>query len=619
MTEDNSDKNKDNLQQPTVPPAHMSKASTPTKDISPDKDMELEPVISRNEFKALEDTEQKKKLFGFLKSLKKDNNGKEDEGRIASIHELEKKLNDNLLKVEKLDGKFEMIETSKSEHSERISNLAEEIGELRSMIFSREDSLGKVETEFEEIKESTLHMKPEKIHREIEEQTTEVMKVQAQLELQKSKIDHLGKNLENVTKIMSKFKSYENLVELSKGIKKQVENVNDSEKYASRMAAKTEKIFGELDERLSEFQKYKKQIDDMNEVLGDLMKSQDSLEIKTNSLMSKDSLTKIIQTQENKFKEQDTRIKILKDIASALVDKVSTRGVSISSTDLSALRSDVHDDVLRTIEERIPSDLETKIRSLDDLSNELNTKLHHLDSALSSLKDNKSVESDLKDSPLEPKQKDLIEQIADLSPSRIIPSVIDNPSDMADDGGTFIVPENQEQSETTHLQDTDKSRIANLPSIPEMPNSSSVSASVSGKLHKMKNIIKNIKSNPKKPVPKLGALVQSCNTKPETQLINHHENKSAPVKNKPIEPVIEQPALRKDLKSEILRLKAVFGKKLDVLEKEKDTGKDIIRQQILLDNASLDLSMAELDLMDGNKDPTIKKLEKVSAILENIR
>ena len=61
-----------------------------------------------------------------------------------------------------------------------------------------------------------------------------------------------------------------------------------------------------------------------------------------------------------------------------------------------------------------------------------------------------------------------------------------------------------------------------------------------------------------------------------------------------------------------------YEQKQSLLEKEKSSGKDIFRQQILLDNASLDLGMAEIDLLDGNELQTRQKIEKVSISLENI-
>jgi len=150
------------------------------------------------------------------------------------------------------------------------------------------------------------------------------------------------------------------LIDVSKEIKKQVEKVNDSEKYTARMAAKTEKIFAELDDRLTDFQKYKKEIDDINEMLKDLVRSTDSLEIKTDSLLSKDSFAKVKQEQNNKSVELDTRIKTLKDIVGTMLDKMSREGRYTPSCDLS-IKSGQDETSLRELKKTIRTELDKKI------------------------------------------------------------------------------------------------------------------------------------------------------------------------------------------------------------------------------------------------------------------
>ncbi len=349
----NLDKKKSSKQQSSI------KASgTPQKD-----DKELEPKITQDEFNNLEKTEQKKKLFGFLKSMKKDKTSESDQAQTQS--ELEKKLNEVMLKTEKLEGKLEIFQSSKSESGERIANLSEEVGELRSMIFSKEDTFAKIEDEFEKIKESTEHMKPEKIHRELEDHAAEVMKVQAEIELQKSRINNAEKLIDKTGKVLDKFKSYENLLDISKEIKKQTEKINDSEKYTTRMAAKTEKIFAELDNSLTDFQKYKKELDDMNEMLKDTIKSIDTLEIKTDSRMSKESFSKIKQEQDNKSAELDTRIKALKDIVSTMLNKMSTHDANPPACD-PTIKSELHESILKDIESTIHTGVDSKLNKQAD-------------------------------------------------------------------------------------------------------------------------------------------------------------------------------------------------------------------------------------------------------------
>ena len=579
---------------------------TPQKD-----DKELEPVITHEEFDNLEKTEQKKKLLGFLKSLKKDKTGEDSKAQTQS--ELEKKLNEVMLKTEKLEGKLEIFQTSKSESGERIANLAEEVGELRSMIFSKEDTFAKIEDEFEKIKESTAHMKPEKIHRDLEEHAAEVMKVQAELELHKSRINNTEKLIEKTEKILDKFKSYENLLDISKEIKKQIEKISDSEKYTSRMAAKTEKIFAELDDRLTEFRKYTKEIDDMNEMLKDTIKSIDSLEIKTESRMTKESFSKIKQEQENKTAEQDTRIKTLKDIVGAIVDKISTHGVNISSQDLETIKTSVHEDILRELEKRVPDDLDKKISQLTTLNDDINAKLSQVDnSRLKPAQIPTKGPSEI--SALHEEKSRLITQIDNLNPPAIN---INRPRDIP-----IIQPSSTHIYEQPDHPNPATPNIQNIPGQPkETPPSTwePVPPKLSPQqqdIDKLKNIFK--KTEPvqlqSQETPASPLLSQNLQNSPQYPKETESENLKDSLK----ESIQQNKMLGEDLKSEISRLKSLYKEKQSIIENKRSTGKEYSAQQILLDNASLDLGMAELEFLDGDETLSRQKIEKVSTVLENI-
>jgi len=136
-------------------------------------------------------------------------------------------------------------------------------------------------------------------------------------------------------------------------------------------------------------------------------------------------------------------------------------------------------------------------------------------------------------------------------------------------------------------------------------------------MEKVKNLLKKIKpsamQSPAKretlPIPPQNIQIPPAYPK---------ETESENLKDSLKESIQQNKKLGKDLKSEISRLKSIYKEKQNLIENEKNTGKDIFQQQVLLDNASLDLGMAELDLLDGNDQITRQKIEKVSTTLENI-
>ncbi len=70
----------------------------------------------------------------------------------TSKEEEEIKLHNLILKLEKIDGKIDIIDRFRNDMNERVTQLAEEIGELRSLSMERERSFDTIKTDFEKNK-----------------------------------------------------------------------------------------------------------------------------------------------------------------------------------------------------------------------------------------------------------------------------------------------------------------------------------------------------------------------------------------------------------------------------------------------------------------------------------
>lgn len=606
---------------------------------------EVEPVITSEEFNSLEKTESKKKIFGFLKNLGAAKNTRNDDSVSADDNGTEKKLNDLMLKIEKLEGKFEMLDSSKSEHGDRMSNISEEIGELRSMIFSREETLGGIESEFRTIKEATAQIRPEKIAKDLESYSKDLMKAQAQSELEKSKVDRLEGELQKITDILDKIKSYENILEAAKDIKKQVDKIKDSEKYTERMAAKSEKIFGELDTRLLEFQKYKKDIEDSGEMIKDVVKSVDGLEIKIESLMPKDSFSKVKDETDTKIRDVDTRLKRLKDIVAELIERTySNRG---SSSDLDAIKSTMHGEIAAGLakQDAVYLGLKAGFEEKSEELEELERKFREISGAVLSLENNASyVKESMRDSKaagrervpcIESKVDDAAKQlekethkhICELdSKFRDISSSVENIEDKIGYLKECIDHESSAGSgfrpaigagilKSPHVSDAIHSDAEvkiipktsgpqRSPSVAGSFGSSSSSGSlqiasdfaaaekICGSLRDHLDMEKRAESGAVKAISK--------------------ENAFQPK----IKSSISSSYSKKDPADDIRHLKTLLDDLQKKIDLDKSGGLDISERQILVDNGSLHLGMAELDILDGDESASLQKIEKVKSLLE---
>jgi hypothetical protein len=92
---------------------------------------------------------------------------------------------------------------------------------------------------------------------------------------------------------LAAIKSIENLSDVLKQIDAKTHAIEDAKSHSTRMAAKSEEMFLELDKRLPELEKAMDRIAAMDEVVKDLVKITDSLTIKLRTALHKEDLEKL--------------------------------------------------------------------------------------------------------------------------------------------------------------------------------------------------------------------------------------------------------------------------------------------------------------------------------------
>ncbi|MBD3155865.1 MAG: hypothetical protein GF368_04375 [Candidatus Aenigmarchaeota archaeon] len=235
--------------------------------------------------------EKLKKKYGVTKEIPKqkisDDNFKNKLSSKSSDSEIGS-LTDLVLKTEKLEGKFDIISGYRNELNERIAQMSEEIGELRTMILETERSFGKVEKNFQEIKEVVGDIEPLKVRKGFEKKEQEIMENAVKIEKIENLVRALEKESKDFRKTMERIKSFDNLVDLSKKINGKIEEIEDTKKYSDRTAAKIETIFSEITDKVNELQGQKEKISKLDELTTEITQMLDEMSIKMkNSVDSK--------------------------------------------------------------------------------------------------------------------------------------------------------------------------------------------------------------------------------------------------------------------------------------------------------------------------------------------
>ena len=79
--------------------------------------------------------------------------------------EQEVSLGDIVMKIEKLGAEVSAIKDIKSQSDEKVRDLSEKIGEIRSQIFQRETMIKEMETKIRLINDSVADIEPKKIRK----------------------------------------------------------------------------------------------------------------------------------------------------------------------------------------------------------------------------------------------------------------------------------------------------------------------------------------------------------------------------------------------------------------------------------------------------------------------
>lgn len=245
--------------------------------------------------------EKLEKKYGVMKEIPKRKIEEEEypeEVTGEKISKPETSLPDLILRIEKIDGKLEILTKFRDEMSERATQLAEEIGELRSMILERERSFDKMKSEFEKVQESVSELEPIKIRKEMERREGEILEVSAKLE----KIENMVKQLEEENKkfkdLFNKIKSFENLVDMYYDVSRRVSQVKDVKNYVDRVASKVENIFSELNDKLGELENQKDRIEKLDELTVEMTKMLDEMSAKLTHFVKDKDLKDLKKTLE---------------------------------------------------------------------------------------------------------------------------------------------------------------------------------------------------------------------------------------------------------------------------------------------------------------------------------
>jgi len=256
----------------------------------PVKKVEEKEEVSEEEPEEVEETEAETELKG------------------GGIDRLESDLNKTVIELEKLKTLVDSIKEMRSTTEDKIQRLMESVGEIRSLVFQREGEIGEQTTRMEKLSELIGEMKPEKIATELSKRDKELTTHEARLEKLEIKSDDMLKTMKNIQKMLEGMGSLENVVNVSKNVAEKGIKVEKSVKDIERLTDKVEKLYVELNKNLEDFMTYKAKQEEMEELLKELVRTVDQINIKLEGYARSEELTALKMMVE----EMDKKIQMSK-------------------------------------------------------------------------------------------------------------------------------------------------------------------------------------------------------------------------------------------------------------------------------------------------------------------
>jgi len=252
-----------------------------------------------------------KKKFGVIKEIPRREIQEVKSQALEQVElpkeEGEFRMHDLILKVEKLDGKLDIIDRFRNDMNERVTQLAEEIGELRTMMMERDRAFDKISTNFEKVEDVVQAVEPMTIRNEFERIKVEILKNDARFEKLDSLVKALSEENKKFREMIEKIKSFENLVDISYEMDRKLSKIKEVKDYADKTAAKVESIFSELNEKVSELEGEREKIKKLDELTIEMAKMLDEISVKLSKFTEKkdlDEFRKNIEEDMKKIKAQ---------------------------------------------------------------------------------------------------------------------------------------------------------------------------------------------------------------------------------------------------------------------------------------------------------------------------
>ncbi len=231
--------------------------------------------------------------------------------------------------IEKVKAELSALKEVKFSADTKMKEFAESIGELRNMSSTRDQSFREVEAKVLKSDEIMKALQPQVILTELQKRERELEGTRAQLERTTMMLNETIVQVREIQKSMDRVRGITNILDVDKGLNTKIGRLEELLAAGERFSAKSEKLYYEMDKRMSDFLVLKEKLERVDALTRELLKEFDEKKIKLSSAASTDDITLLKNELTQRMSELREELSKRSAAAPAFSESAQRRMVSL--------------------------------------------------------------------------------------------------------------------------------------------------------------------------------------------------------------------------------------------------------------------------------------------------
>ena len=154
--------------------------------------------------------------------------------------------------IDKINASIESMGEIRKATNEKMSNMSEQIGELRAMILDRDRTIQQLELKAVKASDLVESVQPDKLMSDLQKEDAKFEALKANLEGNEAIIERIMEELKEVRKKIEFFRGIEEIIKLSEEVRKELVDVKKVEATINTQSDKVGTIYAEMRKKFQE-------------------------------------------------------------------------------------------------------------------------------------------------------------------------------------------------------------------------------------------------------------------------------------------------------------------------------------------------------------------------------